>query len=154
MQKSVSKHSQHVVNRASPILKHHLITISSYCDFNLSVPLCVKPCILLGHALFLRSSNLVSPSVESWGGPHTLKAGDIQSVSNKFIVKIISSKTRVSPVVIDVYSDPCVSICPVRAWNHYAATVSPIKSGPAFVVFQGRPLTAKVVVSCMREALT
>lgn len=153
MQKSVAKHTQHVVKRAAPLLPNHLVTISSYCDYNLSVPLAVKPCVLLGHALFLRASNLLSPSIDVWTGPHTLKAGDIQASGSKLVVRICSTKTQISPVSITVLSNSCSSICPVLAWHNYVSVVSPAKSGPAFIVYQDRPLTAKLVVTCMRQAL-
>lgn len=153
MQKSVTKHSHHIVKRAAPLLPNHLVIIASYCDFNLSIPLCVKPCVLLGHALFLRSSNLVSPSNDEWCGPHTLKSSDIRSSSDKLIVRICSTKTQVSPVSITVLSNPCTSICPVQAWNNYVKVVGPSVLGPAFIIFPGRPLTAKLVVTSMRQAL-
>lgn len=153
MQKSVSKHSQHVIKRAAPLFPCHLEVISSFCDYNLATPLSVKPCVLLGHALFLRSSNLLSPSMDSWNGPHTLMASDIQSFSDKLVVRICSSKTQVSPAVTTVYTNPCHHICPVRAWINYVAVVSPYRLGPAFIVSPGRSLTAKLVVSTMRQAL-
>lgn len=153
MFKSVNKHSQHVVRRAAPLFPPHLVTISSFCDFNLSVPLAVKPCILLGHALFLRASNLVSPSMDVWGGPHTLKVNDVKIFPDKLIVRILSSKTQSIPVVISVPSNTCNALCPVRAWAHYVSVVDPPKWGPAFIVPPSRSLTAKLVVSSMRQAL-
>lgn len=153
MQKSVAKHSQHVVSRAAPILFKHLNIIASYCDYNLSVPLSVKPCILLGHAMFLRASNLVSPSTDIWGGPHTLKTNDIQVFKGNLVVRICSTKTQVSPVVITVPPNSCTIICPVQAWLDYVLSVAPPTFGPAFIVNQGRSLTAKLVVTCMRQAL-
>lgn len=153
MQKSVSKHSKHVTKRAAPVLTNHLITIVSFCDYNLSIPLAVKPCILLGHALFLRSSNLLSPSIDVWTGPHTLRADDICINSGNLIVTVCSTKTEVSPTTILVHQNPCSSICPVLAWSNYVTSVAPAKSGPAFIVSPGKSLTAKLVVSCMRQAL-
>lgn len=153
MLKSVSKHTQHVVRRAVPLFPSHLVMISAYCDATLAIPLSVKPCVLLGHALFLRASNLVSPSEDVWSGPHTLRTGDIKSFSDKLVVRISLTKTRVSPVIITVHVNPCIAICPVRAWNQYVATISPNRFGPAFIVRPGHPLTAKVVVIAMREAL-
>lgn len=153
MIKSVTKHSQHIVRRAAPLFPHHLKIICSYCDYNLFVPLAVKPCILLGHALFLRASNLVSPSMDVWGGPHTLRANDVRVFLDKLEVHISSSKTHVKPVIISVPSNPCATLCPLRAWNCYVAAVSPHKLGPAFVVQRNHSLTAKTVVTCMRQAL-
>lgn len=153
MIKSVTKHSEHIVKRAAPLFQNHLEIICSYCDFNLAVPLAIKPCVLLGHALFLRASNLVSPSMDAWGGPHTLKVCDVKVCPDKLVVRISSTKTQVKPVLISVQSNPCSAICPVRAWNHYVAVVSPYKLGPAFIVPPNRSLTSKLVVSCMRQAL-
>lgn len=153
MIKSVTKHSQHVVRRAAPILPEHLAIISSFCEFTLAVPLSVKPCVLLGHALFLRSSNLVSPSMDVWGGPHTLRVKDVQVFESKLVVKIASSKTRVSPVYVTVLQNLDINLCPVRAWKRYVSVMSPDILGPAFVVPSGRSLTSKMVVTCMRQAL-
>lgn len=153
MQKSVAKHSQHVVKRAAPIFPEHLTIICSYCDYNLLVPLSVKPCILISHALFLQSSNLLSPSIDVWTGPHTLRVLDIQASSNKLVIRIRSTKTQILPVQITVFSKPCSPICPVLAWNNYMSVVRPPKLGPAFVIPPARPLTAKVVVTYMKEAL-
>lgn len=153
MVKSVTKHSQHVVRRAAPIFPNHLVIICSYCDYNLTIPLCVKPCILLGHALFFRASNLVLPSSDVWTGPHTLQAIDVKSFPHKLVVHICSTKTQVKPTFFTVYPNSCTDICPVHAWNHYVAVLSPPKLGPAFITSQRRPLTAKLVVACMRDAL-
>lgn len=153
MIKSVVKHSAHVVTRAAPLFPCHLLIICSYCDFNLSVPLAVKPCILLGHALFLRASNLVSPSMDAWGGPHTLRVNDVLTFNDKLVARISSSKTRVKPVVITVPVNSNPVICPVRAWTHYVNVVAPSILGPAFIVHPGRSLTAKLVVTCIKEAL-
>lgn len=153
MLKSVTKHSQHIVRRAAPIFPEHLAIICSYCDFNLSVPLAVKPCILLGHALFLRASNLVSPSMDVWGGPHTLRVNDVQVFPTKLVVRISSTKTQTSPVLITVPESHHLSVCPVQAWKYYTAVVSPSRFGPAFIVPPGRSLTAKQVVLSMRQAL-
>lgn len=153
MVKSVTKHSDHVVRRAAPLLPPHQSTISSFCDYHLMVPLAVKPCILLGHYLFLRASNLLSPSMDVWGGPHTLKALDVVVNDDKLIVQISSTKTRVKPNVITVFSNDTRDLCPVRAWINYVLVVSPPACGPAFIDNSGRPLTAKTVVTCMKEAL-
>lgn len=154
MMKSITKHSSHVVKRAAPLFPSHLCIISSYCDFSLIVPLAVKPCILLGHALFLRASNLVSPSMDVWGGPHTLRAIDVSYSPHKLTVRVSSSKTRVKPVVISVPVSSSHNICPVRAWLCYVNVVSPPPLGPAFITNSGKPLTSKVVVTCMRQALS
>lgn len=154
MIKSVTKHSTHVVKRAAPIFPSHLSVICSFCDYHLIIPLAVKPCILLGHALFLRASNLVSPSVDAWGGPHTLRVNHIRSSADTLVVCVASTKTRVKPLVITVHKNPCLHICPVRAWNHYVNVVSPHPFGPAFIVSHGKALTASFVVSCMRQALS
>lgn len=154
MIKSVTKHTKHVVRRAAPIFLSHLSIICSYCDYHLMVPLAVKPCILLGHALYLRASNLVSPSMDVWGGPHTLRVKDVSAFNDKLVVRISSSKTRVKPVVVTVHVNSSSQLCPVRAWTHYVNVVSPPFFGPAFIVQPGRSLTAKLVVTVMRQALT
>lgn len=153
MVKSITKHSTHIVHRAAPLFPRHLSIICSYCDYHLMVPLAVKPCILLGHALFLRASNLVSPSMDVWGGPHTLRANDVVIFHDKLVVRISSCKTRVRPVVISVPVNPSPHMCPVRAWVHYVNVVAPPAFGPAFIVQPRRSLTAKIVVTCMRQAL-
>lgn len=153
MLKSITKHSNHIVRRAAPLFEDHLRTICSYCDFNLAVPLSVKPCILLGHALFLRASNLVSPSMDVWGGPHTLRVNDVHASTDKLVIRIASTKTRVTPSYVTVPSNRGSSICPVLAWNTYVQSVAPSSHGPAFIIHHNRSLTSKFVVTCMRQAL-
>lgn len=153
MVKSVTKHSDHVVRRAAPLFPEHLLIIVSFCDFYLSVPLSVKPCILLGHYLFLRASNLVSPSMEVWGGPHTLRVKDVTLNHAGLQVRINSSKTRVKPVMLTLAPNENQLLCPVRAWANYVTVVAPAAVGPAFIDSVGRPLTSKFVVACMRQAL-
>lgn len=151
MVKSVTKHSNHIVRQAAPLFDSHLHIIVSFCDFNLQVPLAVKPCILLGHTLFLRASNLVSPTMDVWGGPHTLRVNDVTYSQNKLMVRIHSTITQVKPVVITVLPNPSKAICPVRAWYNYISVISPNTCGPAFLISPARSLTAKMVVTCMSE---
>lgn len=153
MIKSVTKHSQHVVKRAAPLFPNHLLTICSYCDYSLMVPLAVKPCILIGFALYLRASNLVSPTTDVYGGPHTLRANDVVSTQDKLVIRICSTKTQIKPVEVNVFAHSCPTLCPVRAWHNYVSVISPDKAGPAFIVSQGRSLTAKLVVTCIKQAL-
>lgn len=153
--KGFVKKSQHVPARAEPLHPHHIRFICRALDITPSAPLAVKPAILLGYSCFLRSSNLLSPTMLEWGGPHTLLAGEVKTRPEHLEVHIRSTKTCSDPLglkfLIPKSSDP--SVCPVRAWTSYKAAIQPWALGPAFVHHDRRPLTSGQVVRIIRAAL-
>lgn len=78
--KGYVKNSSHIPSRAQPLEPHHIKAICKLADFSPSVPLALKPAMLIGYNCFLRESNLTSASLQEWGGPHTLLAADITTV--------------------------------------------------------------------------
>lgn len=153
--KGFVKNSAHIPARAEPLCPHHIRFICRELDLSPSAPLGVKLAILLGYSCFLRTSNLLSPTMLDWGGPHTLLAGEITLLSHGLSVHIRSTKTRSNPLGLDFIiprsSDP--SSCPVQAWTLYKAAVRPWPLGPAFVHGNGLPITSAQVVRIMRAAL-
>lgn len=153
--KGFAKHSSHVPSRAAALAPHHIRLICDMLDATPSAPLGVKPAVLIGYACFLRSSNLLSPTVQAWGGPHTLLAHQITSSHNRLTVYINSTKTRQkgSGVSFSIpFSSPS-RYCPVHTWLAYKDSVNPWPLGPAFVHQNGLPITPREVVGCMRIAL-
>lgn len=150
--KGFVKNSTHIPDRAAPLLPHHIRAICRALDVSPSAPLAVKPALLLGYSCFLRSSNLLSPTMLEWGGPHTLLASEVTSTPDGLRVFIRSTKTRSGPLglsfIIPRASDP--AFCPVTAWNDYVAVVRPWGLGPAFIHNNRAPLTANQVVKLMR----
>lgn len=153
--KSCSKASNHVPSPAPPLTPALLKIICRFIDTYSEVGSAVKPALLIGYYCFLRSSNILSPSEHSWGGPHTLLASDIVHSELGLSVTIRSTKSYSSPIPIRVFipNSPVLSMCPVRAWVEYKLVVNPWPMGPAFVTRNGVPLTPTRVVQLIRLAL-
>lgn len=126
-----------------------------FLDNSCAAPLAVKPALLIGYTCFLRASNLLSPNISTWGGPHTLRAGDIVPSKNGLYVFIRSSKTLSGgrPTVLEVWAVPGSPLCPVSAWFAYKRVICPSPRGPAFLLNNGAPLTALPVIKIIRLAL-
>lgn len=154
MIKAILKDSNHVPKRAFPLSIEHLLKISAYLDKARNVPLCIKPCILIGFSCYLRSSNLLAPQISVLGGPHTLLAKDIIDCGSSLKVQIVSTKTRRLPYTLYIPSCDQPQICPVRAWRRYNNHEAPHPNGPAFIVNRINSLTPALVVQLMRDALS
>lgn len=153
--KGFIKKSKHVPSRAQPILPHHLRAICLLLDSTPSAPPAAKPALLIGYACFLRTSNILSPTMSQWGGPHTLVAGDIQIHHDGLQILVRSTKTR-SPsqgIKFFIPYEHSPDLCPVRAWIIYKSLVRPWALGPAFIHINGLPLTGPQLVKLMRLAL-
>lgn len=147
--------STHVRNQAPPLTTQHVKIICRFLDSLASPPLAVKPALLIGYTCFLRSSNLLSPSITQWLGPHTLLRSDINFSTSGLTVKIRSSKTlqHSLPTFLAVASVPNLSTCPVRAWHLYISALNPSPQGPAFMLDALTPLTPKPFLDIIRLAL-
>lgn len=141
--KTVSKDLNHSPSPAPPLLPVHVKTVCEFIDLNPAVPLCIKLALLLGYTCFLRSSNILSPNLSTWGGAHTLRVSDICKSQTGLYIIIRSSKTINSgrPTVLEVLPVPGSSLCPVQSWLMYKAQVRPPYTGPAFILGNGAPLT-------------
>lgn len=153
--KGFVKNSSHIPSRAPPLLPHHIRAICRLADGSPSMPLALKPAVLIGYNCFLRASNLTSVSFQEWGGPHTLLAGDIALRRDGLEVYIRSTKTKSASQAFAFLIPPGedISTCPVRAWRFYFNMVRPWALGPAFIHMHGLPLTSPQVVKIMRLAL-
>lgn len=154
--KKLSKDSQHVPSPALPISEVELKVIIDYLCNSVSFPHAVIPCILLSFACMLRASNVTSHPSNPWRGAHTLRAADIIIDHHGLSVLIRSTKTTggARPHLIRLYPAANPTLCPVRAWTRYVALLAPPRSGPAFILHDGKPLTTGPVVTGMRLALT
>lgn len=141
--KSNINFSLHVPTQAPALTPHHILIICTFLNSLHSPPPAFKAALLIGYTCFLRSSNLLSPSVTQWGGPHTLRCSDISLAHPGLIVKIRSSKTlrNSQPVILAVAPVPNILTCPVRAWTTYLSAIRPSPSGPAFMLDSLTPLT-------------
>lgn len=150
-----AKKSSHVPSRAPPHTVNHLRVLCRFFDYNINIPPVFKAALLLGYACFLRSSNLLSPTVSEWGGPHTLNVSDVIHAPHGLIVILRSSKTIKNgrPVSLHVYRVPNTSCCPVSAWYNYLSISKPALDGPAFMIIAVTPLTPRPLVSFIRVAL-
>lgn len=151
----LTKRSSHVPARAAPLNWAHIRMIALFCDETPSVPAAAKPCVLIGFYTFLRSGNLLSPTMSSWGGPHTITPLDLKVSDAGLQVTIRSTKTKSSPTPVSTIlpwqEDPL--LCPVSAWLKYQHRVKPWILGPAFLCDSGLPLTSRHLVGFMRLAL-
>lgn len=155
MLSGVSLKSNHVPRSAPPLTVSDVRIICDFIDLNPDVHVAIKPCILFAFSCFLRASNVVAPSLQVWGGPHTLRAVDVLNSGNGLVVIIRSTKTRGKAHPLTLTIDPVSNrnYCPVAAWCLYKYIVNPCPLGPAFVLNDGTPLTARPVVAVMKSAL-
>lgn len=153
--KGFVKRSEHVPARAFPLSSNHILRICKVVLENWSFPKSIVPCIVIGFKCFLRASNLLSPSSNDWGGPHTLLARDVVVCDTGLRVSVRSTKTKWdnSATVIHLPEEPGSCICPVAAWTRYYQLVRPWFLGPAFLLDDHTPLTSRHVVGAMRFAL-
>lgn len=153
--KGFVKKSTHIPSRAYPLSVSNVLTIAHFVNCNPTVPKSVLPCIVIGFKCLLRSSNLLSPTMDTWGGPHTLLARNIKICEQGLVVSILSTKTKWDSSATDILlpSDPGSPLCPVRLWSDYYDAIKPWYLGPAFLTDSYLPLTARHVVGVMRAAL-
>lgn len=147
--------STHVPNKAPPLTVNQIAIVCRFLDFYSSIPVVFKAALLLGYACFLRGSNLLSPTVSQWGGPHTLYVSDIMTVPSGLVVSIRSSKTirNGKPVRLHVYRVHDSNCCPVQAWHKYLRVSKPSSTGPAFMINHITPLTTRPLINIIRLAL-
>lgn len=153
--KHISSTSSHVTAPALSLSPKEIKIICDFIDKRPVIHKAVKACILIGFTSFLRASNLTSPSLKDWGGPHTLRCSDFLLRPDGLILSIHSTKTLSgrNPTFIQIFPAADTSICPIRAWQDYVSSIHPCPVGPAFITDQGTPLTTKPVVGIMRLAL-
>lgn len=147
--------STHVPAKAPPLTIKHLAIVCRFLDAHPNIPPVFKAALLIGYSCFLRGSNLLSPTVEQWGGPHTLNVSDIISTPSGLLVSINSSKTIKfgNPVHLNVYPVRNTLCCPVAAWHVYLKLCNPSIAGPAFMINPVTPLTARPLINFIRVAL-
>lgn len=151
----VASTSTHVPKSAPPLVASDVKLICDFIDSRNDVHVAVKPCILFAFSCFLRASNVVAPSLLSWGGPHTLRADDVLCSNNNLILVIRSTKTRKksNPLCLKILPVSNRNYCPVASWHVYKHIVNPCPQGPAFICNDGTPLTARPVVATIKAAL-
>lgn len=155
MYNGISKRSTHIPMRAAPLTWAHIRLIVDFLDLYPHTPRAAKPCILIGFFTFLRSSNLLSPTMSAWGGPHTILAQDIMVAEEGLHISVRTTKTKAGglPVTTTIPWQDDHHYCPASAWMEYAARTQPWILGPAFLTDQHLPLTARHLVGLMRLAL-
>lgn len=156
MLKHVTSSSDHIPSHAAPLSSDQIKLICTFIDNTGMFPAVVKPCLLIAFSSFLRASNMVSPTLTSWGGPHTLQASDIVQFHDMLVLRVASSKTLTGPkpAFVEILPSTVLQFCPVQAWLQYKSKINPCPLGPAFVTESGLPLTTGPVVLAIRMALT
>lgn len=155
MYRGLSKRLDYIPTRAAPLNPEHIRMIINFLDRCPSSPVAAKPCILVGYFPFLRASNLLSPSMNSWGGPHTIMAKDIHISNKGLIIAVHSTKTKSpsAPVYTTIPWQTDPEMCPAVAWMNYVQRIRPWVLGPPFLTDDHRSLTARHLVGLMRLAL-
>lgn len=155
MFKAISERSSHQTVQAPPITPTDVRLICRYIQANDNTPPAVKPCLLIAYAAFLRGSNAVSPSMQQWGGPHTLMVNDVRMMDGALLIHINSTKTKRTgrPITITILPSHDPLTCPVEAWMSYKARINPCPLGPAFMINSWTPLTTRPVVEIIRKGL-
>lgn len=153
--KGLVKNSDHVPVQATPLTNRHIGVICRFLDSSDTIPLAVKPALLIGYSCFLRASNLFTTTMLAGAGPHTLLAGDIRSELDGLTIIIRSTKTRstAKPIAFKIPREENSLLCPLQAWSRYSRSVQPWPLGPAFLHPNHLPLTGRQVVSFMHLAL-
>ena len=75
--------------------------------------------LALGYFTLMQQSNLLSPALGGWGGPHTIRRRDVAPAPSSLWVTIASSKTlkkRAQAVALFVPTIPGSPYCFVVAW--------------------------------------
>lgn len=149
------KVSPHVPSPAPPLTPSLLHSVILFFDSHSFIPVAFKAALLLGYTCMLRASNLLSPSISAWGGPHTLLARDVLPSPTGLNVVIRSSKilSGVRPTILEVRVVPDSPLCPVAAWYGYKKAINPSPSGPAFLLNNRAPLTPLPLIKVVRLAL-
>ena len=154
--KGAARLSTHISAQAPGITPQDVMTICNYLGQAGPPGITLKAALLLGYFTFLRQSNILSPSLEAWAGPHTLTRADVLPRPHGLTVVVRSSKTitrMTQAAAILVYAVPRSLYCPVEAWHRACALVPAPPQSPAFLLPGPRPLTAAPLVAVMREAL-
>lgn len=153
--KYIGSSSNHMPMPAYPISTSDLGIICQFLDSRPHIPLAFKACILIGFASFLRASNITSPTLEAWGGAHTLRVCDISDTVDGLTLFIHSTKTTKNKLPLQLRILPAQSstLCPVQAWRNYKDSVNPWPFGPAFMINASTPVTPRPTVNFMRLAL-
>ena len=145
----------HTPSPAPALMPQDLLAACSYLDRALSGPV-VKAALCIGYFAFLRSSNLLAPSVLLWRGPHTLSRMDITSGEDGLLLVLKSSKTIKKGSLPTVLALPriqgCIA-CPASAWDTYVDKVPGSPGDPAFMTPMGTPLTPAQMAVVLQAAL-
>lgn len=153
--KGFAKNSTQIPSRATPLSSADIQAICRFLDNSPSFPLALKPAILIGYSCFLRSSNILSPTMSQWGGPHTMMARDIRINEAGLSIFIRSTKTLSAPSGVTFQLPACADrrLCPAAAWRLYKEAVNRWALGPAFIHMNRLPITPGQLVAAMRAAL-
>lgn len=156
MKRGVLRLSQHIPRQAPPLspssiraVVRHLITAGPDAAVLVAA-------ILVGYSTLLRQGNLLN-SHDPQDPGHALQRGDIITTRKGLTVTVRSTKTRWRPgqsYTVLITPRPHSICCPVTAWRRYIRLQAPPRSGPAFTLPTGGPLTPPTLLAALRLALT
>lgn len=145
----------HITVPAPALTPQDLVRVCQYLKGTIQgLPIVAALCV--GFFAFLRASNLLTPTATLWQGPHTLTRGDITSNDTGLIVVIRSSKTikkGTKPAILSLPRIPNSPACPALAWDTYTSLVPSPPTSPAFILYDGRPVTPSHLTTVVRHVL-
>lgn len=156
VQKGAARISPHTPNPAPALTPDHIKDCCDIFDTWGYDGLVYKTATLIGFFAFLRASNIVSPSSQMWGGPHTLLRSSVLICEGKMYITVYTTKTRLPgarPALVPLPVMPSSRFCPAKAWTTYRDMTHWSPSGPAFILSTGAPLTGTVLAKAIRRAL-
>ena len=148
--------SSHTASVAPPLTPPLLQAVVSFLMSVGNATVMPIAALLVGYFLFLRQSNLLSPSHLMWGGCHTLRRRDIRFTTQGLRILIHSSKTIYSKTRAVELLVPRVSnqiLCPVRAWARASSAFPASGSAPAFLASTTKPLDTATLTKILRWSL-
>ena len=114
--------------------------------------LAARVAMLLGFATFLRPSNIFVTKSGGVPTPHTLRRQDIMATPDGLQVKVHTTKTTKTPVIIPVLRAGGPA-CPVQAWQEYTNVVPSDPDAPILTDQLGRAYTPQRLTPLIKGAL-
>lgn len=155
LKKGIARNSLHLVHQAPSLspdsLRHVLLYLLSSSTAS---PVFVM-LLIVGFTTLLRQSNLLLPSPLA-RSRHILLFPHITASDTALEVTVSSTKTRFlsePPLAFVLPALPDSPLCPVRSWNRYLATVTPLPTDPAFLLPSRTPLAVPLMTQVLRLAL-
>ena len=156
MKRAIFKSSSHVPKQAPALTPTHFTSIIRFMYTLRPPPYVLIIAFIVGYLTLIRQSNLVCIAGSRCLSPHVLRVKDVLITENALTITVHSTKTRTGAVPLSYRLPelPHSICCPVRGWRNYADSVKLFQTSPAFLLPNGKPLTAKLLSRALKLAST